>query len=85
MVLSKVCLFNNACRFIYNFCVINDHLEFDRNFKNKYPSELQIEMENISTFKPSFLGLSITIENKKFKTQLHHRSFFYCSYATFVQ
>ena len=39
----------------------NDSLEFDRNFKNKYPSELQLEKENILNSKASFLDLFIII------------------------
>ena len=45
-------------------CPINGHLEFDRNFKNVYPSELQHKNENILTSKVAFLNLSAIIENK---------------------
>ena len=56
--------------FIDDICTINDHLEFDRNFKNIHRSELQLKKENISTSEASFLDLSIIIQNKEFNTQL---------------
>ena len=52
----------------------NDHLEFVRNFnKNIYPSELQLQEENISTSEATFLNFSIIIGNKEFKTQLYDK------------
>ena len=33
--------------FIDDLCDIYDHVGFDRNFKNIYPSELQLRKENI--------------------------------------
>ena len=38
--LLKARLFSNATRFIGDLCAINDHLEFNKNFKSKYPSIL---------------------------------------------
>ena len=58
----KLRLFSNTFRFIDDLCVINDHLEFDRNFKNIYSSELRLNKENISTSEASFLDLSIITE-----------------------
>ena len=52
--LRKARLFSNTFCFIDDLCAINDHLEFDRNFKNTFPSELQIKKENISTSEASF-------------------------------
>ena len=71
--LHKSRLFSNMFRFIDNLCVISDHLEFDRNFKNIYPTELQLKKENISTSEASFLDLSIIIENNISKTQLYDK------------
>ena len=63
-------IFSNTFRFIDDLCAIVNHLEFGRNFKNIYPSELLLKKENISTSEASFLDLSIIIENVKFKAQL---------------
>ena len=49
--------------------VINNHLEFNRNFKNIYLSELQLKKEEILTSEVSGLDFYIIVENKKFKTQ----------------
>ena len=64
-------LFSNTFHFIDDLCVINDFLELEGNFKNIYPSELQVNKKNISTCEASFLDLSIIIENKEFTTQLY--------------
>ena len=40
--------FNLFC-FIDDLCAINDHAEFDQNYKDKHPSELKLKKENIST------------------------------------
>ena len=71
--LRKARLFSNTFRFTGNLCATNDHLEFDRNLKNIYPSVLLLKKENISTSKASVLDLSIIVEYKKFKTQLYDK------------
>ena len=73
--LHKACLFSNTFCFIGNLCTINNNLEFDRNFKNIYPSELSSKSKTFKLPKHHFLylfiiALSIIIENKKFKTHL---------------
>ena len=40
---------------------MNDHLELERNFKNTYPSELQLKKENISTSEASILDNPFSI------------------------
>ena len=35
---QKVRLFGNLFRFIDSLCTINDHLEFDQNYDQKYES-----------------------------------------------
>ena len=50
---------------------LNKYLEFYKNFKNIYPTELHLKKQNVSTSEASFLNLSIIIENKIFKTQLY--------------
>ena len=71
--LHKARLFSNTFRFLDNLSAINDHLEFDRNFKNMYPSELKFKKENTRTSEAPFLVLLIVIENKKFKAQLYDK------------
>ena len=66
--LHKPLLFSNTFRFIDDLCAINNRLEFDRNFKNIYLSEVQLKKENIPTSKASILDLFII---------------FYCLHATF--
>ena len=71
--LCKACPFTNTFCFINDLCAINDHLEFDRNFKNIYPSGIKLKKKGISTSQASFLNLSIMIENKKCKTKLYDK------------
>ena len=68
--LRQTRLFSNVFHFIDALWSISNLREFDRNFKNIHPSELQLKKENILTSEASFLDLSIITENKKFKTQL---------------
>ena len=67
--LRKARLFTNTPSFTVNLWVINNHLEFNRNFKNIYLSELQLKKEEILTSEASGLDFYIIVENKKFKTQ----------------
>ena len=50
-------------------CPKKEHRNFERVFKNVYPSELQLRKENISTSKVSPLDFSIITESKKVKIQ----------------
>ena len=45
--LRKAYFFSNTFYFIEDLCVINDHLECDRNFKKIYMSESQLKKEKI--------------------------------------
>ena len=58
--------FGNVFRFIDDLNAINDGGEFESNFRNIYPEELQLNKENTSNFEASFLDLQIKIENGKF-------------------
>ena len=58
--------FGNVFRFIDDLNAINDGGEFESNFRNIYPEELQLNKENTSNFETSFLDLQIKIENGKF-------------------
>ena len=60
-------------RFIDKLCATKNHLEFDRNFKNIYLSELQLKNEKMSTSAVLFLDSSIIIENKTFKIQFYDK------------
>ena len=53
-------------RFIDDLSVINDGGEFENNFKNIYPPELELNKENLNSSEASFLDLQIRIENGKF-------------------
>ena len=45
--LRKARLFSNTFYFIENSCTINNHLEFDRSFRDIYPSGLQLNKGSI--------------------------------------
>ena len=60
-------------RFIDKLCATKNHLEFDRNLKNIYLSELQLKNEKMSTSAVLFLDSSIIIENKTFKIQFYDK------------
>ena len=69
----KIWLFSSTFRFLERFCAINDYVEFDRNFKNKYHQKLQVKKENTSTSVASFSETSLKIEKKKIKTRLYDK------------
>ena len=69
--LRKKRLISDTIRFIDDLCAINDHVGFDRNFKNIHPSKLQFKMKTFQLSEASFLDLSIITENKQFKMQLY--------------
>ena len=68
--LIKARKFSNVFRFIDDLCAVNDDFEFRKNFKNIYPSELELKEENISPSEATFLDLSINIVDAKFNTCL---------------
>ena len=49
--LQKAHRFGSLFCFIDDLCAINDHLEFDKNYRNTYPSELELKKESISISK----------------------------------
>ena len=59
----KLC---NIFRFIDDLNSINDGGEFESNYSNIYPEELQLGKENIVEHEASFLDLNIKIEDRKF-------------------
>ena len=66
--LQKTYIFGNLLPFIHDLCAINDHLEFDKNYKDTYTYYIfELQKESISISEAS---LSIIFENKKFKIKL---------------
>ena len=63
----KLC---NIFRFIDDLNSINDGGEFESNYSNIYPEELQLGKENTDKHETSFLDLNIKIEDGKFQSGL---------------
>ena len=59
----KLC---NIFRFISNLNSTNDGGEFESNYSNIYPEELQLGKENTDKHEASFLDLNIKIKDGKF-------------------
>lgn len=57
--MCKAHLFSDTACFREDLRTINDHLEFDRNFKNIYILEPQLKKEKKLTSEASFLDFSI--------------------------
>ena len=53
-------------RFIDDLNCINDGGEFESNYSNIYPEELQLGKENTDKHEASFLDLNIKIKDGKF-------------------
>ena len=66
----KLC---NMFRFIDDLSAINDGGEFERNFKDIYPRELELGKENLINDEASFLDLNIRIQNNKFRIGLYDK------------
>ena len=62
--------FGNVFRYIDDLLAINDNGEFERNYNNIYPPELQLKKENVDNDSASFLDLQLSITNKNISTQL---------------
>ena len=71
--LRRATQFAKVFCFIDDLLVLNDNLEFEKNYHEIYPPELELKKENIDNFKGSFLDLSITIHNNKFTTSLYDK------------
>ena len=61
---------DNFFYFIGDLFAINDHLEFDKKYKDIYPSDLGLEKKSTSSSEASFWDVSIMTENKKINTKL---------------
>ena len=65
--------FANIFRFIDDLIVVNDNGEFERSWKEIYPSELVLEKENQSDQSATFLDLDIHINNGEFDYKLYDK------------
>ena len=66
----KLC---NLFRFIDDLNSINDGGEFESNYSNIYPEELQLGKENTDKHEASFLDLNIKIKDGKFQFGLFNK------------
>ena len=57
-------------RFIDDLVAINDNYEFEKCYKEIYPSELELKKENKNNSTATFLDLDISIKEGKFETKL---------------
>ena len=74
----------NIFRLIDGLNSINDGGEFESNYSNIYPQELQLGKGNTDKRETSFLDLNIKIKDRKFQFGLFDKrfiSFFYCQNA----
>ena len=70
----KLC---NIFRFIDDLNSINDGGEFESNYSNIYPEELQLGKENTDKNETSFLDLNIKIKDGKFHFGLFDKRDFF--------
>ena len=64
--LIKVRKLSNIFRFLDDLNSINDSGEFESNYSNIYPEELQLGKENTDKHEASFLDLNNKIKDGKF-------------------
>ena len=57
--------FHNTFRFIDDLCALNDGCEFGKAFLEKYPTELELNVEHNGSH-TTFLDLDIYIDREKF-------------------
>ena len=68
--LSRARRFGNTFRFIDDLTAINDGGEFERCFRDIYPSELKLKKENVGSLDATFLDLELSITDRKFNIKL---------------
>ena len=66
----KLC---NIFRFIDDLNSINDGGEFESNYSNIYPEELQLGKESTDKHEASFLDLNIKIKDGEFHFRLYDK------------
>ena len=62
--------FGNVFRYIDDLLAINDNGEFEKNYAEIYPPELELKKENDNKDRASFLDFQLTIINNNITTQL---------------
>ena len=67
--LLKARIFSNIFTFIDGLCTFNNN-EFENNFNDIHPRELQLKKEKKDPCKASFLDLSTKVHDRKFTTEL---------------
>ena len=65
--------FSNTFCYIDDLCAINDNGEFEKTFKDIYPSELELKKENSINSSATFLDLSIEIKEGTFSTHIYDK------------
>ena len=60
----------NIFRFIDDLSAINDDGEFEKNFREIYPEELELGKENVDNTEATFLDLNLKITNNQFQVGL---------------
>ena len=65
--------FGNVFRYIDDLLAINDGGEFESNYLDIYPAELELKKENQRYNEATYLDLHLQIRNKQIKTTLHDK------------
>ena len=65
--------FGRVFRFIDDLLAINDGNEFENYYSDIYPSELELQKENVTNSETSFLELSIHLVDHTFVTKLYDK------------
>ena len=60
-------------RFIDDLCTINNSGDFDEQWKEVYPEQLQLNKENEENTEATFLDLHLKIENRKIISSLYDK------------
>ena len=60
-------------RYIDDLLAINDNGEFERNYLNIYPSELELKKENITNDTASFLDFQLKIQEGNISTHFYDK------------
>ena len=66
----KLC---NIFRFIVDLNSLNEDGEFESNYSNIYPEELQLGKESTDKHEASFLDLNIKIKDREFHFRLYDK------------
>ena len=53
---------NNSIRFIDDFLSLNDDLNFEKHYKDIYPTELELKKKIIAIFVPLFVIYTFTFK-----------------------